>query len=116
MPAEIRHLVFSEVEAIIALRDYYRRSGNALPDRVVLRMTILGEDAPSVTLTAAAGRRRPAIDFRVSSEDLLSALILDCHNQGIPLPVRGSKELVVLNERLAIVVKLPRQANRARAA
>jgi hypothetical protein len=106
MPAEIRHLIFSEDEAIAALREYYRRSAAPLPDRTVLHLTIVGENPPSVTLKS---RGRNADIIGVSGEDLLSALILYCHGDRVPLPVRGSKEVTILNNRLAIVVKLQRR-------
>ncbi|MBV8651331.1 MAG: hypothetical protein JO255_07675 [Alphaproteobacteria bacterium] len=106
MPAEIRHLIFSEDEAIAALRDYYRRSGTPLPDRAALRLKIVGEDPPSVTLTSQG---RCADVIGISGDDLLSALILYCHGDRVPLPVRGSKELTVVKDRLAIVVKLQRR-------
>jgi hypothetical protein len=107
MPAEIRHLIFAEDEVIAALRDYFRRSAAPLPDRTVLRLNIVGDDPPSVTLTS---RTRQATMIGVSGEDLLAALILYCHGDGVPLPVRGSKELTVLNNRLAILVKLQRRS------
>jgi hypothetical protein len=106
MPAEIRHLIFSEDEVVAALRGYYRRSTTPLPDRAALRLNIVGEDPPSVTLTS---RGCTADIIGISSEDLLSALILYCHGDRVPLPVRGSKEITVVKDRLAIVVKVQRR-------
>jgi hypothetical protein len=116
MPAEIRHLVFAEDEVVAALRDYYRRSGQKLPDRTVLHLTIVSDLPPTIKLTTRATRSRSRSEFSVTGEELLSALIFYCHNQQIPLPVRGSKDVTILNDRLTIVVKLPRQSARARAA
>jgi hypothetical protein len=116
MPSEIRHLVFSEEEALVALREYCRKSGKPLSDHALLHLKIVGQTPPFAMLATDASKGQPATNQRISTEDLLSALILYCHGNRIPLPVRGNKTLSVLNDRLAVVVSLPRPVARIRAA
>lgn len=116
MPSEIRHLVFSEEEALAALRDYCRKSGKPLSEDALLHLKIVNQTPPFAMLATDASKGQPATHQRVSTEDLLSALILYCHGNRVPLPVRGTKTLAVLNERLAVVVSLPRPSARIRAA
>lgn len=107
MPTEIRHLLFSETELSEAIRDYYQRSGQLLPVNARSVLKIDKGDQPFVRV--AADTRRAEIDIKVKGEELLASLIFFCHKRRIPLPARGSKELAVLNGRLAVVIKLPMQ-------
>src|SRR5438093_1387414 len=107
MPAEIRHLVFSETEVSTAIRNYCRKRGELIPDRVIFRL----EDCsgqPSVVMCDAT-RNNARIDLRITGDQLLPSMILYCHNKKIPLPARGSKELCITKGRLTVVVMIPTQ-------
>ena len=107
MPAEIRHLIFSNPEVTAAIRNYCLKSGQMIPDDVTTRLEIDAENRPIVTISVAAGKHRRQVELRVSGEKLLASLILFCHSKRIPLPVRGAKDLCVLHGRLTVVVQLP---------
>ena len=107
MPAEIRHIIFSNPEVTAAIRNYCLKSGQLIPDDVTARLEIGAQNRPIVTISVTGGRHRRQVDLQVSGEKLLAALILFCHSKRIPLPVRGAKDLCVLHGRLTVVVQLP---------
>jgi hypothetical protein len=107
MPAEIRHLIFSDPEVTAAIRNYCQKSGQLIPDHVTTRLEIGAENRPMVIISMNAGKHRRQADLHVAGEKLLAALILFCHGKKIPLPVRGAKDLCVLKGRLTVVVQLP---------
>jgi hypothetical protein len=107
MPAEIRHLIFSDPEVTAAIRNYCQRSGQLIPDDVTTHLEIGAENQPIVTISVQAGRHRRQAAVQVAGEKLLASLILFCHGKRIPLPARGAKALCVLNGRLTVVVQLP---------
>ncbi|MBV8651330.1 MAG: hypothetical protein JO255_07670 [Alphaproteobacteria bacterium] len=107
MPAEIRHLIFSNPEVTSAIRNYCLRSGQLIPDDVTTRLEVGAENKPIVTISVEAGKHRRPVDLQVAGEKLLAALILFCHGKRIPLPVRGAKELCVLHGKLTVVIQLP---------
>jgi hypothetical protein len=107
MPAEIRHLIFTDLELNSAIRNYFQKSGKLVPDDATTCLAIDEKNKPIVTIAVAAGRHRRPSSAQIAGEKLLAALILYCHSKRIPLPARGAKELVVLNGRLAVLVQLP---------
>jgi hypothetical protein len=107
MPAEIRHLIFTEPEVAAAIRNYYQKSGKMVPDDATMRLSVGDNKQPIVTISVEAGRTRRPSALEIAGEKLLAALILFCHSKKIPLPARGAKALCVLNGRLAVLVQLP---------
>lgn len=107
MPAEIRHIIFSNLEVTAAIRNYCLKSGQLIPDDATIRLDTGAENRPIVTISIEGGRHRRPIHLQVAGEKLLASLILYCHSKRIPLPVRGTKDLCVLHERLTVVVQLP---------
>jgi hypothetical protein len=107
MPAEIRHLIFTEPEVATAIRNYYQKSGKMVPDDATTRLEVDDKNKPVVTISVEAGRHRRQSAAQITGEKLLAALILFCHSKRIPLPARGAKELCILNGRLVVLVQLP---------
>ena len=104
MPTEIRHVIFSEEETLEALRWHSIGVGRVFPFDAVMRIDT--KEPPSVIITSAPDKDdlRAALTF--STEQLLTALLLFCHRKRIPLPVRGTKEVVVAGGRLMLIVTL----------
>jgi len=107
MPAEIRHLIFSNPEVTAAIRNYCQKSGQLIPDHVTTRLEIGAENRPIVVISMNTGKHRRQADLQIAGEKLLAALILFCHGKRIPLPVRGAKELCILKGLLTVVIQLP---------
>jgi hypothetical protein len=104
MPTEIRHVIFSEEEALEALRWHSIGVGRPFPFGAVMRIDT--KEPPSVIVTSAADKDDLAAALSFSTEQLLTALLLFCHKKRIPLPVRGSKEIAVVSGRLMLIVTL----------
>jgi hypothetical protein len=118
MPSEIRHIIFRPGEIIQAIKEYYRRRGQALP-----RGTVLSCNPECYAATEAVRLRlviapdiidRPASlkpiqpaeqVVLVETPDLAAALILYCRDRGIPLPYKATKSLQVIDERLCLVAR-----------
>jgi hypothetical protein len=79
-------------------------SGRPFPHKAA--MTPAGEGSSSVIVTAAAAVDNVAKALYFSTEQLLTALLLFCNKKKIPLPVRGSKHILILNRRLMLVIKV----------
>jgi hypothetical protein len=100
MPAEIRHLLFSENELLAALRTYSTTSGQSFPSGATA--TFENRDNPIVTATDPRDGKK----LLFSGEKLTAALLLFCNRKKIPLPIRGIKALTILNGRITLLVKL----------
>ena len=104
MPTEIRHVIFSEEEALEALRWHSIGVGRPFPFGAVMRIDT--KEPPSVIVTAAPDKEDLAPVLSFSTEQLLTALLLFCHKKRVPLPVRGTKEIAVVSGRLMLIVTL----------
>ncbi|MDB5410366.1 MAG: hypothetical protein JWL84_5278 [Rhodospirillales bacterium] len=105
MPTEIRHLLFTPEEVTTALRNYCNRGGRPFPSHVKGYVIEGGPAQPSVTITATASDGRDT-SLSFGGEKLVAPLLLFCNGKKIPLPLRGTKELTILNQLLTLVVKL----------
>jgi len=100
MPAEIRHLLFSEAELTAALRSYSVTSGQNFSNNV--SVTFDDREKPVVTVIDLKNNRK----LSFAGERLTAALLLCCNKKKIPLPIRGVKEVTILNGRITLIVKL----------
>jgi hypothetical protein len=105
MPGEIRYLLFSDAEAIMAMIEYDRRVARIVPSPEFAALKLFGEQPSSIVLCIDRGRHQANI--KIEGEQMLAALILYCHRKRVPLPARGSKALSVVHGRLAVLVRLP---------
>jgi hypothetical protein len=105
MPSEIRHLLFTPEEVTTALRNYCNRGGRPFPSNIKGYAIEGGPARPSVILTATTSDGRDnSLSF--GGEQLVAPLLLFCNGKKIPLPLRGTNELTILNQQLTLVVKL----------
>ncbi len=105
MPGEVRHIVFSKLEIMIALTEYRRRRNEPLPSSDDVEVTI--QDKPMIMVSLAIvpeGKKMP-LEFSFEGEELAAALIMFCIGQSIPLPATGvSKSIILVEDSIALQI------------
>lgn len=117
VPTELRHILFRPAEAILAVRDYYRRLQQPLPSGAVVSCAVETEEPGGavrlrikVALDPPGGLiySKPSDatqkEFVIEGSSLAAALILYCNTQHIPLPAGADKSLQRFGEQLGLVV------------
>lgn len=105
MPTEIRHVLFTNEEAVVALREYCASSGRRFPSQVVA-FALNGGDRPYVRLIGQAVANGGDTSISFSTKELIEPLLLYCKKKRIPLPARGAKDVTVVNNQLTLMVRL----------
>ena len=114
MPTEIRHLLFTAEEATSAIRNYCISASLPFPMNAAV-YTLEGGQQPLVRIAPASPRGRDQ-GVAFAGKELLAALLLHCQKKRIPLPARGAKDVMILNDQLTLIVKLlspPRRIERS---
>lgn len=109
MPAEIRRLSFSDAEvarAIVGFNAHSRQkflpSGNLGGIRLV--------DEPVLHIYVSVETGDGGLETVVLNETMIGAAIIrDCIASGVPLPLRSTKSLKLVNGELAFDISLPRE-------
>lgn len=113
MPTEIRHILFSPAEMVVAVSDFSRRTGKPLPPGSVVgcRINSAVEDGVelvrfslSIASAAAAGNVCEQREVTSGGSNLAAALILFCRDRRIPLPSDADKSLRRFGDQVALVV------------
>lgn len=114
MPSEIRHLIFSDEEVIVALGRFHRRMREKLPAGNIVKLVIRKTPSVAAELDIATDGGADRQIVRIEGERLAAALILHCSSERIPLPATAHKVLRVLGDRLAFAILVglsPDEAN-----
>jgi hypothetical protein len=107
MPAEIRHIVFSNDEVLEAVRAFQQRERQPLIVGTVTRFDLVeckGEVQLTLEVTAERSRERQRVTLE--RERLAAALISLCLGRKIPLPLAAPKVCRLLWGRAALVMGL----------
>jgi hypothetical protein len=107
MPAEIRHIVFSNDEVLEAVRAFQQRERQPLLCGTVSRFELTerkGEVEARIEITPDGGQQKQAVVLE--RERLAAALISLCLARKIPLPLAAPKVCRLLWGRAALVMGL----------
>ena len=99
--SEVRHVLFDKDEVAMAIRNYCGKSGHHLPAHAVF--TVDGGANPYVLVSS--GRAKGAV-ASFSGEALIAPLILHCSKKRIPLPIVGIKGVAMVDDQLALLIKM----------
>ncbi len=113
MPTEIRHILFKPSEVITALLLLQRQRRIELPTGTI-EAADADDDAnglPFFTIQlrpddAARATHGAHIPLRFGSADLQAALLLQCRERNLPLPMKGSKVIQRFGSKLGLVVAI----------
>jgi hypothetical protein len=105
MAVDVRVLIFSEAEAIEAVRTFYQSLSQAFPAGVVRRCEIVQRDGIGLHLVIRDQNDRQR-ELYVSAAKLSEALIMYCLRTRIPLARRATKSLSIEAGQVALVMKL----------
>lgn len=97
--------MFSAADTTAALRDYCIAAGRRFPAHVAV-FSIEGTHDPLVRISGPSETVGEEKSVVFAGEELIAPLLLYCRRKKIPMPVRGEKELMVLNNQLTLVVRL----------
>ena len=105
MPAEIRHVMFSDLEVVGAIKRLYMRLGEKLPPGNPIRMRFSDEGGGRVDLELATedGQSSRLI---VERDKLSAALVMFCKEKGIPLPAAATKIIKVFDGKVTFAITL----------
>ncbi len=105
MPTETRHICFDLHEVVEALLDMRRRSGKSVPAGDIVHRA-LDYDAPSkhVRFTMGFAREDGKTETMVAGQaELGAALIYFCRQTKIPLPIRASKSVGIIDGKVVLI-------------
>ncbi len=105
MSMEIRYIIFTKEETLIAIISYAQKQGLAQA-REIIGLTINGLIGEEVSVTIRL--RNPIFEKTVTIEgaDLVSCLISTCHKSRIPIPRNGQKRVEPSVDGLSLVVTI----------
>ncbi len=105
MPAEVRLIIFSELEVLSALTEYRRRRSQPLPSDEEIKLIIRDKPRILVTLAIAPEGKQIPLEVVFEGEELAAALIMYCIGRKIPLPATGvSKSIQLVGDSIALQI------------
>lgn len=120
MPVDVRKLIFTKQELIVAFQMYAKNKKLGAPASSVKDVKILENAMPApghlgsvkktkgltATLQYAALAPNTPIRLNLAEDQMLEALVIMCHELKIPLPKRGQKLLHIHQDALALTIAL----------
>jgi|SRR5258707_9985606 hypothetical protein len=105
VPAELRLLTFSSNEVMIAIRDHRRRTRNPLPKGTVAGFEMRSDNGIYADMAIAddSGKKTTV---RINDEALAAALIFFCIDHKIPMPVKATKTLGLIEGDLRLTIRI----------
>jgi len=105
MPSELRQIIFTNDEALAALRQFYQRSNQAFPKGRVENIGVSAANGCQLDCDVVDDNEiRDHVS--VASEKLAAALLLYCKTRKIPVPVAARKTMNLVNGQLALCIAL----------
>lgn len=110
MPCELRRIMFDEEEVVNAAFAYCERTRIVLPGTPVARIVLDSDSKRVVTMEfnavipGDAGRK-----ITLSAPQMLAALVLFCHQHGIPLPRDAEKAVQYKGDGLVMMIRIDRK-------
>ncbi len=105
MPREVRKIIFTAEELVLAVRSYDRVTTEFLPRGEVRSVQVEDRGGVRLTVSLQAGPAG-ATDIDVAPRDAIELLIRACLENNIPIPLRAAKFLAVVDGDLAMVMDL----------
>jgi hypothetical protein len=106
LPAELRLIIFSATEVMVAVRDHRRRIRNPLPTGTVAGFEMRSDDGIYADLAIADDATGKKTTIRINDEALAAALILYCIDHKIPMPVKATKSLGLIEGQLRLTIRI----------
>ena len=108
VPRELRKIIFTAEELVLAVKSYDRVTEKFLPPGEVraVRVEQQGGVRLIVSLQLGTSRTIGATDIDVSPGDVIELLIRACLENNIPIPRRADKFLAVVDGDLAMVMDI----------
>ena len=105
MPAEIRLIIFNEVEVVTALTEFRKRRREPLPSSQDVAVTLRDKPRILVTLAIVPEGKKMPLEIVFEGEELAAALIMYCIDRKIPLPATGvSKTIQLFGDNIALQI------------
>lgn len=103
MPKETRRILFSSVEVYQALLHYTANHNKPVRDGMVVSMHFDPAEDPSLVLMVQT-QGGEVENFSYKLAELGAAIITFCKRQRIPLPHKGKKSLIRVEDSVAIAI------------
>jgi hypothetical protein len=111
LPAELRQITFTSTEVMVAIRDHRRRIRNPLPTGTVTGFEVRADNGVYADMAIADDMTGKRTTIRITDEALAAALIFYCIDHKIPMPVRATKTLGLIEGELRLTIRIaPRGA------
>ncbi|MDX2102958.1 MAG: hypothetical protein SF002_10505 [Alphaproteobacteria bacterium] len=98
MPAEIRHIIFSQAEQIEAITDHFKRIGDPLPSGTVKRIRRSMMPEIVVTIDFVSDKSQSEREIILYEEWLVAAFLAYCKLKAVPVPVKAAKRLLLAGD------------------
>jgi hypothetical protein len=103
VPKENRRIVFSPAEVYRALREYTANHNRPIAKGVLVSFLFDPAENPAVVLMISA-KDGPVENYSFRLAELGAAIITFCKNHRVPLPHKGKKSLIKVDDSVAITV------------
>lgn len=107
---ELRYLLFSNEELYLALLSWLRVRNSDLSVGFLKRLTINSVGKPDITINYVNDKGAELV-HRFDDQDVVSALILYCRDNHVPLSARAAKSLEVHDGAIGLLCKLSPKSN-----
>lgn len=107
---ELRYLLFSNEELYHALLTWLRMRNSELSLGFLKRLTINNMGKPDITINYVNNKGVELV-HRFDDQDVVSALILYCRENHIPLSARAAKSLEIHDGAIGLLCKLSGKSN-----
>lgn len=104
MPCETRYVIFSRAELISAVRQYFAKTGRSLPVGHARKVELAIEVGITATIEIVEDRNDRVHVIFVDTDQIISALILYCKDQKIPLPLHSNKLLQMVGTNICLFI------------
>ena len=103
---ELRCILFNEREVAAAVIERRRRMREPLPTGTVDRMTFKHGPEGTVSVLHLTDDDGNKHEVKVADPEVASALVAYCLGRRVPLPVDADKFLQVINDHLALMIRV----------
>lgn len=104
MPLELRYVVLSRDELGSAIAEFLYRSGRPLPPGRFRKFSLNPEDGADATFEIVRDHGAGPAGFEIEEQDLLSAILMFCKNNRIPIPLKADKRVKPVHDSVALVI------------
>jgi len=106
VPAELRQITFTLTEVMVAIRDHRRRTRNPLPTGTVAGFEMRSDNGIYADMAIADDTTGKKTTIRITDEELAAALIFYCIDHRIPMPVKATKTLGLIEGDLRLTIRI----------